>query len=115
MILDFNGSKSEDMKEIYRDFKLLNMDSLLGEVLCYRCIEAIFLSRKSTKKQQQQRNIFFPFPVTSLPPTYNPGKHFKRKSRGQPQPSLSPLDASPFYSLREPVSSKKRTARGAVP
>lgn len=26
MILDFNGSKSEDVKEIYKDFKLLIMD-----------------------------------------------------------------------------------------
>lgn len=27
MILDFNSSKSEGMKEIYRDFKLLNVDN----------------------------------------------------------------------------------------
>ena len=66
-------------------------------------------------QRNNNKNIsFFSFSVTSPSPTYNPGKHFKRMSSGQPQPSLSLPDASPFYSLREAVPSKERTARGAV-
>lgn len=104
MILDFKGSKSEDMKEIYKDFHLLNMDkevswvkSSVINVLCW----GLFLNRKSTKKQLEQNIYILSFLVTSLPPTYNPGKHFKRKNRGQPHLFFLLLIPLPLYSLRE--------------